>query len=817
MTFYCPPRAGDDRGATLHAGDSWKVRPPLSFCCQRYSPYEMWKLLLSLLLFSLTGKILSHPLTVSHVSLASNNPEAVRTTAVGPNGELLINGHPVLILSLNKIWGWQNPQGWLRPDQFPQRLQEAKKAGFNAIMGLNERDPAVWDKYRLYTFMLAAKPFGKPLDPSRIRSLSTAPDLIGWYIEHEFHGASGNYSQWRNDRARIRSVDPYHVVGDLTMSLGGYPKDNNPYRIMDLPLPECTLSEFSPASRISRIFGELRKQEEEWHAGYRFIRALSLTPVAELELIARGSANFPSREEIFRAFLLAVAMNVKVFDVLFGATQNSGALGGSVDVEPYRAEIDRVWYDTLSAVRLVRNLGKVILAPGNFVPIPAIPPLRSPSAETQWNWVGLYAVSKVLPDGSEFIIATNLQDHPIQAILQTRKGTLSLKIPGRSSVYRRLGGYKKSLPLKPSLDGGKRTSTKPAKDYRPSLKREEEKLLSSHPKEYLIGVYYFSGWWEDLPNKYFIQGRDWRENFPERIPLLGAYNDQKTMDQEILTAFHYGIDFFQFLWYPQFHQWEPHQEKLNEGLRLFLASPNNHLLFFTLEYVNHPPFEITSETEWISACREWCRLMRHPQYLRIGGRPLFKIHGLEHFLHQNGNNPQQVAKRLTILRRLAREYGLPNLLIGGGVGIGGVPSKPFVAPYDFLTTYMDVPPLPPKETPYPYPELIRHASLGWKRYAEKSEKPYIPYLPAGWDPRPWKYSSPSFAPPTPQEWRSALQRLKETLDTSPKLGIPLAKGKRQKILLIYAWNEYGEGGYIAPTQGEGVRKLKGIKEVFSPP
>lgn len=775
------------------------------------------QLLLILLLFHLTGKLFSHPLTGSPISFTSDNQEAVRTTAIGPKGELLINGHPVLILSLNKVWGWQNPKGWLRPDQFAQRLQEAKKAGFNALMGLNERDPAVWEKYRLYTLMLSAKPFGKPLDLLRIRSLSTAPDLIGWYIEHEFHGASGNYSQWRSDRARIRSVDPHHVVGDLTMSLGGYPKDNNPYRIMDLPLPEYTLSEFSPASRISRIFGELRKQEEEWRAGYRFLRALSLTPVAELELVARGSADFPSRAEIFRAFLLAVAMNVKVFDLLFGATQNAGALGSFVDIEPYRAKIDRVWYDTLSAVRLVRSLGKVILAPGDFVPIPAIPPLQPPSAETQWNWTGLYAASKVLPDGSEFIIAINLQDHPIPAILQTRRGTLSLKIPGKSAVYQRLGNRKKNTPSKPSLGGGEKGPAKPAQGHRPSLKREEGKSLPANPKEYLVGVYYFSGWWKDLPNKYVIQGRDWREDFPERIPLLGAYNDQKTMDQEILTASRYGVDFFQILWYPQFHQWEPHQKKLNEGLHLFLASPYNHCLFFTVEYVNHPPFETTTKDEWILACREWCRLMKHPQYLRIGGRPLFKIHGLEHFLRQNGNDPHQVAERLAILRRIAREYGLPNPLIGGGVGVGGIPSKPFAAPYDFLTTYMDVPPLPPKETPYPYPKLIQHAFLGWKRYAEKSEKPYIPYLPAGWDPRPWKYSSPSFTPPTPQEWRSALQRLKETLDTSPKLGIPLAKDNRQKILLIYAWNEYGEGGYIAPTQGEGVRKLEGIKEVFSLP
>ena len=28
------------------------------------------------------------------------------------------------------------------------------------------------------------------------------------------------------------------------------------------------------------------------------------------------------------------------------------------------------------------------------------------------------------------------------------------------------------------------------------------------------------------------------------------------------------------------------------------------------------------------------------------------------------------------------------------------------------------------------------------------------------------------------------------------------KTTREKIMLIYAWNEYGEGGYIAPTKGD---------------
>lgn len=34
------------------------------------------------------------------------------------------------------------------------------------------------------------------------------------------------------------------------------------------------------------------------------------------------------------------------------------------------------------------------------------------------------------------------------------------------------------------------------------------------------------------------------------------------------------------------------------------------------------------------------------------------------------------------------------------------------------------------------------------------------------------------------------------------------------MFTIYAWNEYGEGGIVAPTQGDQAMKLEVIREVF---
>lgn len=324
--------------------------------------------------------------------------------------------------------------------------------------------------------------------------------------------------------------------------------------------------------------------------------------------------------------------------------------------------------------------------------------------------------------------------------------------------------------------------------------------------DYLVGVYYFAGWWPKSTNNWTTAGHDWRPDYPGRIPILGQFNDQATMDREILVAASHGVDFFQILWYPN-------GGALNEGVRLFLASTNAGRMKFTIEFVNHPPFELGTDTEWEAACKSWCAAMKHPSYLKIDGRAVFKIHGMDFFYKQNSNDAQRVTARLDTLRRIAEKSGFAHPLISIGAMPGGVPPAGSLAPFDFVSTYMDMPKLPQRPEPYPYELLIQHAETGWMRYATNSSKPYVPYVPAGWDPRPWHDPRASFAFPTRGEWTAALNRVKAALDLHPNLGIPTREG-RKKMLLIYAWNEFGEGGIMAPTRGEQEMKLEAVREVF---
>jgi hypothetical protein len=330
----------------------------------------------------------------------------------------------------------------------------------------------------------------------------------------------------------------------------------------------------------------------------------------------------------------------------------------------------------------------------------------------------------------------------------------------------------------------------------------------------LVGVSYFAGWWEPMPNKWHDpQGADWRTRLPERVPLLGEYNDQSTMDKEILAASSHGVDFFSILWYynPKDQEREPNARFLSRGLEGFMKSPNANRMKFMIEFCNHPPYDVTTDEQWQECVDYWVKCMAHPSYLRIDGKAVFKVHGGAYFMKQNGNDVEKSKARLDSLRAAADKAGVGPLLIGCGVGGGeAIPPDHWAAKlFDFTASYMDVPSLPQKPSDYPYNDLAQWTRDGRRNHAHDAV-PYMPYLPAGWSPRPWPDPRAYFAFPTQDEWTQALKDIRDDLSNTPSLGLPGAKA-----FTIYAWNEFGEGGIVAPTQGDGCMKLDAIRDVFA--
>lgn len=346
----------------------------------------------------------------------------------------------------------------------------------------------------------------------------------------------------------------------------------------------------------------------------------------------------------------------------------------------------------------------------------------------------------------------------------------------------------------------------------------------------LVGVNYFGGWDEGPQSRWKSpswrpERPDWRPLFPDRVPLLGSVTDQATMDREIDAAADHGVDFFSILWYLPGRESKP-PSPADTAVRLFLASPQAHRLRFMIEYCNHAGLAAETDEEWAACVAAWTEAMKHPSALRVGGRLVFKIHSTDEFLAANGGDVERCKKQLAALRTAVADAGLGAMIIGGGTmsrsGIG--PKHPAVQLFDFTATYMTVPKAQAEtaDADIPFAKLAAEARFG-RQFHAKDPVPWMPYLAVGWNPRPWTHKGAAehhctfFAFPSREEWTAELEAMKDDFERYPSLGLPLPDGGTQKAFTIYAWNEFGEGGFLAPTAADKAMKLEAIREVFGGP
>lgn len=330
-------------------------------------------------------------------------------------------------------------------------------------------------------------------------------------------------------------------------------------------------------------------------------------------------------------------------------------------------------------------------------------------------------------------------------------------------------------------------------------------------KEYLVFANYFNGWWRGDSTKWAWGGRDWRLEYPGRIPLAGCYNGADTMRAEIDCASGGGVDCFVMLWYHAPEKSVEGVEHLNRGVEDFMNSPNAGKMSFMIEDCNHLPFLTESEAGWDKIASYFVDCMKHPSYMRVGGKALFKIHGLTFFYRETGGDIGRARRRIDFLRDRAMKEGVGELLVSAGAEAEG--SAEYRALFDYFSSYAaDIPVLPETAEKHPYRYLKEAALETAEKF--KGKFPYMPFVMGGWDPAPWHDPRPSFGFPSESEWRDMLIGMKKLLNENEELGIPCGKG-RQKAFNIYAWNEYGEGSILAPTLGDGDMKLRVLKEVFS--
>lgn len=305
-----------------------------------------------------------------------------------------------------------------------------------------------------------------------------------------------------------------------------------------------------------------------------------------------------------------------------------------------------------------------------------------------------------------------------------------------------------------------------------------------------------------------------KETGPDTVEIRA--DTQAVMDQEIAYAQKAGLDYWAYC----FHRpTDLSQEPDEYALRLHLASAHKtdvHFCFVMMGQGWWGPVD-----EYGRAAERLAEYLADPAYQKVeGDRPLLYVYYTENLAKHFGGD-EQARAALDLIRSKAVDEGLGPPLIVAQVwhaeeGARLVDSLGF----DAISAYAMVDLANWGDQEYPYSNLVAGDRAFWDS-CRATGKQVIPLVSAGWDNRPrWRdperyeelYKSrprgPWYVQPTAAELAANLQSALDWMEANPEATEPRA-------VLMYAWNESDEGGWLVPTLDEGTARLDAIAEVLA--
>jgi hypothetical protein len=327
-----------------------------------------------------------------------------------------------------------------------------------------------------------------------------------------------------------------------------------------------------------------------------------------------------------------------------------------------------------------------------------------------------------------------------------------------------------------------------------------------------VGAYYFDGWKKIKGNPHLTPLLI--NEYGKREPKWGwLTSNQKVVDHQILAASDAQLDFFSFCWY---YKGAIKTDSSNRALMYFKKSTVDPNFKYCLMVANHDGYEIGVQ-DWDYVCDIWIDNFLSRKYLKVDGSPILIFFSPNSLLKQF-KNADAVKKAFEVLRTKAKAKGLRSVKIAACVGPnGGEVSKAESCGYDILTGYnyhgYGLLNRGKGVVSLPIDSMQTIERQVWDRIVKKTTIPYIPVSTLNWDPRPWanpatKKVVPFFSGYNDISVFKALSNCLKWIDDNE------SKLPDQKIALLYAWNEYGEGAYLTPSKS-GQNVLKGVKRALS--
>ena len=361
-------------------------------------------------------------------------------------------------------------------------------------------------------------------------------------------------------------------------------------------------------------------------------------------------------------------------------------------------------------------------------------------------------------------------------------------------------------------------------------------------KDYEVACYHWSNW-HPTENNDKKRGKGWTEweylkqaipRFPghqqPKYPLWGYLDDSKmeNVERQIDTASSYGIDAFIFDW----HFISPNNDVIDQ----FIQAPNKMKMKFGMMLCG-PEMTYEQTVDMFDYVIE--KYFSQPNYWKVDGGCYFSVYEFGKMIPAWGGM-SKAKELMDLFRKKATDKGLKLHLVAVEWGLQNLYEDTYTAQdlvrelgIDAITSYVWAHNTVPAWPYGDYSDWAESAYNEMLKIEDSYDVPYYTHVSMGWDPSPrcpanmvyedggplmyhtltgeveilWQpYFSSIIQNNTPAEFRRALIAAKRHMDDTKQ---------KNKIVTLYAWNEWTEGGYLEPDSVNGYGYLEAIKEIFT--
>lgn len=332
-----------------------------------------------------------------------------------------------------------------------------------------------------------------------------------------------------------------------------------------------------------------------------------------------------------------------------------------------------------------------------------------------------------------------------------------------------------------------------------------------------LGAYYFDGWTGHTNDKHLPKAMI--DSFSQREPKWGWITSTPAiMKEQIDVAANAGLSFFCFCYFyrgEQNNQFTIGRSKyLNHALNLFISSPNISRLKFSLMVINQAGYEIGPE-DWNNFSSEIINYMKNSQYVRINNKPIILFYSLKSLVTRFGST-DAVRQAFDLLKKKCVNSGVGNIEIGCSAGPATDASFDLAKEcgIDDFTAYnyasvgfkSGLKQMPIK--------VLQNGNIKIWNLCKKAGITYIPCVSLNWDARAWasmgKFhrEAPYYVGYSSTSVFNFIKDIKNWANVNYNCMTP------NRMVIIYAWNEYGEGAWLTPSRNSSDDLLNGLKRAL---